>query len=181
MTIYLYTGNGAGKTTNALGIALRAMGHDKHVLMIQFLKWNKNIGEYQIQWKGSSVWLPDHLEVHQFGREGWHGYKNITEEDNYLCLKAIDFTLDLLSGKKGKKDFNILILDELNLVAYLKIINMKTILEFLNIITSKYPDLDIVITGRYAPKKLIDRAEVVNKIIEVKSPKKFICKEGIQY
>lgn len=179
--IYLYTGNGAGKTTNAFGLALRAMGHDKNVLVIQFLKWEKNIGEYKFQWKTSDPWIPEHLEVHQFGREGWHGFGNLTQEDKNICLKGLDFTLDLLNGKHGKKRFDLLILDEINLVTHLKLIDMHEILRFLIEITYKYPYINIVLTGRHAPKELMEIADVVNVICEVKAPKEMIYEEGIQY
>jgi len=60
--IYLYTGTGAGKTTNALGLALRSMGHERKVVIIQFLKWRKDIGEYKIKDK-----LRHYYEIYQFG------------------------------------------------------------------------------------------------------------------
>lgn len=178
MIIYLYTGNGAGKTTNAFGLGLRAMGQDKSVLAIQFLKWDSNTGEYKFQWKGTSSWIPEHLEVHQFGRDGWHGFNNIIDEDHIKAQDALIFAHDLLTGKKGKKKFDLLILDEINLAVYLKLITIEEVKTFLNTIPQ---DLTIVMTGRHAPIELMEIADVVNVIFELKSPKTPIYEKGIQY
>ena len=62
MTIYLYTGNGAGKTTNSLGIAMRMIAHEKNVLMIQFLKWNKNTGEFDFEILANNFDISDLLD-----------------------------------------------------------------------------------------------------------------------
>ena len=86
MAVYLYTGNGAGKTTNALGLALRSLGHNHKVIIIQFLKWWKNTGEYKFQKQNKNY------KVYQFGRKGWHGFKNLTEKDKELAHKALDFS-----------------------------------------------------------------------------------------
>ncbi len=72
--IYLYTGNGGGKTANALGLALRSVGHKKSVVIIQFLKWRKDIGEYLIKDKLGSCY-----EIYQFGRPVWLGNEEKTE------------------------------------------------------------------------------------------------------
>jgi cob(I)alamin adenosyltransferase len=178
MTIYLYTGNGAGKTTNALGIALRALGHDKYVLMIQFLKWKKETGEYQFQWKTIDSWIPNHFECHQFGREGWIGFNNLTIEDSIKTKEGLLFAHDLLNGLKGEKHFDILILDEINLAVHLGLLTMMEVKTFLTCIPKH---IDIVMTGRSAPQELMDIADIVNEINEIKSPKDMINKEGIQY
>jgi len=69
--IYLYTGTGAGKTTNALGLALRSVGHKHKVVIIQFLKWWKKTGEYKIRNR-----LKPYYEIYQFGRPGWFKVKD---------------------------------------------------------------------------------------------------------
>src|SRR3989338_8986615 len=106
--IYLFTGPGGGKTTNALGLALRSIGHDHKVVIIQFLKWWKQTGEYKVQKK-----LEPFYEIYQFGRKGWIGLDNLTSEDIDLVKKAMDFTSKIVEEKKP----NLLILDELNLAA----------------------------------------------------------------
>ncbi|MCK4435107.1 cob(I)yrinic acid a,c-diamide adenosyltransferase, partial [Candidatus Bathyarchaeota archaeon] len=84
--VYIYTGTGAGKTANALGLALRSVGHKHKVVLIQFLKWWKNTGEYKIR-----KMLAPYYEIYQFGRKGWHGLDNLGEEDKELARKALDF------------------------------------------------------------------------------------------
>jgi cob(I)alamin adenosyltransferase len=84
--IYLYIGTGGGKTANALGLALRSVGHNKKVVIIQFLKWRKDIGEYMIKDR-----LAPYYEIYQFGRKGWIGLSNLGDEDRELAQKVLRF------------------------------------------------------------------------------------------
>ena len=167
--IYLYTGTGAGKTANALGLALRSVGHKRKVIIIQFLKWWKNTGEYKIR-----RMLAPYYEIYQFGRKGWHGLSSLGEEDKRLACEGLKFAEKIVNEKKP----NLLVLDEINLALYCKLLDVKEVLEFLNRIPKK---TDVVLTGRYAPKALIDRAEFVNKVVDIKYPKKMVTTKGIQY
>jgi len=107
--IYLYTGTGGGKTTNALGLALRSVGHRYKVVIIQFMKWWKNTGEYKIRRK-----LAPYYEIYQFGRKGWIGLNNLTEEDKKLAEEALEFTKKIVKEKKP----HLLVLDEINLAVH---------------------------------------------------------------
>jgi len=167
--IYLYTGMGAGKTTNALGLALRSVGHKRKVIIIQFLKWWKNTGEYKIR-----KMLAPYYEIHQFGRKGWHGLGNLGEEDKELAHKALRFAEKIVKEKKP----HLLVLDEVNLALHCKLLEVKEVLEFLDKIPKK---TDVVLTGRFAPKELVKRAEFVNEIIAIKYPKEMVTTRGIQY
>jgi cob(I)alamin adenosyltransferase len=167
--VYLYTGTGAGKTTNALGLALRSVGHKRKVVIIQFLKWWKNTGEY----KARNLLAP-YYEIYQFGRKGWHGLSNLGDEDKKLAKKGLKFAEKIVKEKKP----DLLVLDEINLVLYCKLLDVKEVLEFLDKIPKK---TDIVITGRYAPKELIERAEFVNEVVDIKYPRKMVTTKGIQY
>jgi len=181
--IYLYTGPGGGKTANALGLALRSVGHKKKVVIIQFIKWRKDIGEYLIKDK-----LRDYYEIYQFGREAWLGKRdtteefggekfkvqNVTDRDKELAEDALAFAAKFMQEKKP----HLLVLDEVNLASHWKLLDIKKVLELL----SKIPkETTVVMTGRYAPQEFIDRAEFVNVIQDVKMPKKFELTEGIQY
>jgi len=167
--IYLYTGTGAGKTTNALGLALRSIGHKHKVVIIQFLKWWKNTGEYKIR-----KMLAPYYEIYQFGRKGWHGLSNLGEEDKKLAEKALKFAEKIVREKKP----HLLVLDEINLALHCKLLDVKEVLEFLDKIPKR---TDVVLTGRYAPKELIDRAEFVNEIVDIKHPAEMVTTKGIQY
>ena len=180
---YLYSGTGAGKTTNALGLALRSIGHKRRVVIIQFLKWKKDIGEYKIKEK-----LKPYYEIHQFGRPVWLGEKDGTvyfggqkfkvesfkEVDKKLAKKGLEFSRKVLKEKQP----HLLILDEINLALHWKLLEIKEVLEFLD----NLPEItDVVLTGRYAPKELMEKADFVNVIQDVKAPKKFKLTKGIQY
>ena len=168
--IYLYTGNGAGKTTNALGLALRSLGHGRKVFIVQFLKGRKNIGEFKIKEKCK---LNENYEIHQFGRDEFVDLKNPTEEDKKLAQEGFDFAKQLMEKKP-----NLLILDELNLVAAAKMIAEKEIVNFLK---KAKQVCDVVLTGRYAPFLLMDAADYVNTILPVKMPGEMKAKKGINY
>jgi len=116
--IYLYTGTEAGKTANALGLALRSVGHKRRVVIIQFLKWWKNTGEYKIR-----KMLAPYYEIYQFGRKGWHGLGNLDEEDRKLASKALKFAEKIVNEKKP----HLLVLDEINLALYCKLLDTKEV------------------------------------------------------
>ena len=181
--VYLYTGTGGGKTANALGLALRSVGHGKRVVIIQFFKWREDIGEYLIKDR-----LAPNYEIYQFGREAWLGEKEKTEEfagerfavecaksvDRELAGKALAFAEKIMLSKKP----HLLVLDEVGLAAEWKLVSVKDVLKLLD----KVPEeTTVVMTGRLAPKELADRADFVNVVQQVKMPKDFKLTEGIQY
>jgi cob(I)alamin adenosyltransferase len=181
--IYLYFGTGGGKTANALGLALRSVGHNKKVVIIQFFKWRKDIGEYLIKDK-----LAPYYEIYQFGRPAWLGkeektvefagekfnVESVKEHDRELARKALDFAMQIMKEKKP----HLLVLDEINLAAHWNLLEVKDVLDLLD----KVPEeTTVVMTGRYASKELIDRADFVNIVQDVKMPKHFKLTEGIQY
>jgi cob(I)alamin adenosyltransferase len=183
--VYLYSGTGAGKTTNALGLALRSIGHGQKVVIIQFMKWWKKIGEYKIKNK-----LKPHYEIYQFGRPGW---LKTDEKNNEVKYRGMNFKvrtieeLDRKLAEKGlelaknimeKKQPHLLVLDEINLAVHSNLLGVQDVLNFLKKIPKR---TTVVLTGRYAPKELIDRADFVNEIVEVKYPQKFVTTKGIQY
>jgi cob(I)alamin adenosyltransferase len=167
--IYLYTGTGGGKTMNAMGLALRSIGHNHKVVIIQFLKWWKNIGEYKIRKK-----LYPYYEIYQFGRKGWVGLENLDERDKKLAKKGLEFAKKIVKEKKP----HLLVLDEINLATHCNLLDVDEVIELLDKIPKR---TDVVLTGRYAPKKLIDRADFVNEIVDVKHPEKIPTTKGIQY
>ena len=168
--VYLWTGRGAGKTTSALGIALRAVGHGKKVVVIQFLKWWKKTGEYKIKKR-----LDPDYEIYQFGRKGWHGFKNLTEEDKELAIKGLKFA----KKKLEEKPF-LIILDEINLAVAKKLITEKQLIDFLDSVPS---ETTVYLTGRYAPKSIIERADFATEIKEIKHPagNGIPARKGIEY
>jgi len=167
--IYLYTGTGGGKTVNALGLALRSVGHERKVVIIQFLKWWKNTGEYKIR-----DMLQPYYEIYLFGREGWIGLDNLGEEDRRLTREGLEFAKKVVEEKKP----HLLVLDEINLALHCKMLEVEEVLEFLDSIPE---ETDVVLTGRYAPKELVDRADFVIEVKDLKHPNEMVTTEGIQY
>ena len=167
--VYLYTGTGAGKTANALGLALRTVGHRHNVTIIQFMKWWKNTGEYKIRNK-----LKPYYEIHQFGRKEWHGLKSLDERDQKLAKKGLVFAKKIVEEKKP----HLLVLDEINLAIYCELLDVAEVIAFLDNVPKK---TDVVLTGRFAPRELFDRADFVNEILDIKYPEYSITTKGIQY
>lgn len=168
--IHLYTGEGEGKTTNALGLALRAVGHGYKAIIVQFMKGRKNVGEYKVKEK-----LGRNYEIHQFGRRKFIDLYNPEPEDVARAEEAVDFAV-----KQLKKKPKLLVLDEINLAAAFKLIKVENVLEMLDKIPS---ETTVVLTGRRAPKELIDKADLVTEMVEVKHPmmEGVPARKGIEY
>ncbi len=167
--VHLYTGNGGGKTTSALGLAMRALGHGQKVIMIQFLKGRKDIGEYKIQEK-----LSPNFEVHQFGTPEFVDPKNLRPIDYELAQKGLNFAKEAL-----KKKPDLLILDEINLAAAGGLVKVEDVLKLLEDVPEK---TIVILTGRYAPDELINRADVVTVVEDIKGMKKRMPpRKGYEY
>jgi cob(I)alamin adenosyltransferase len=166
--VYLWTGNGAGKTTSALGVALRALGHNQKVVVIQFMKGRKDIGEYRIKNK-----LGKNYEIVQFGRKSFVNLQKPAKEDRKLAEKALEY-----AEKALKRKPNLLILDEVNLAAAIGLISRKKVL---SIIEKADPKTTIYLIGRYAPKEFLARADFANEIRVIKQRKRIPARKGIEY
>jgi cob(I)alamin adenosyltransferase len=167
--VYLWTGDGWGKTTSALGVALRAVGHKKKVVMVQFMKGRKDVGEYKASGK-----LKPYFEMRQFGRKEFIDLKNPSEKDKRLASDGLEFAKKALK----KKPF-LLILDEANIAAKVGLLDVK---EIIGILDRAPSSTNVYLTGRYAPKKLMKRADYVTEVKAVKHPPiKGNGKIGIDY
>ncbi len=176
--IQIYTGNGKGKTTAAFGLALRAMSHGYKIAIVQFFKANDD--------KPMAKLIPG-LDYYHFGlphqQFGWLD-KSITKTKKslkyQLLIKIIheawQKSTDLISSNK----YDIVILDELTLAFYFEVLPVKQVIETLK---TKPAELEIIITGRKAPKALIQMADLVSNIQEIKHPyqKGIIARKGIEY
>lgn len=162
--IHLFTGSGGGKTTSALGVALRASGHNQRVIMIQFLKGRKDIGEYKIQKKLKNY------KVYQFGTKSF--VRKITDKDKRLAEKGLKFILKVIKQKP-----KILILDEINLALKMKLLNLKETIKILKRIPKS---IHVILTGRYAPKELIKISDLATKVEDIKRVNRK-AEKGIEY
>lgn len=168
--IQIYTGNGKGKTTAALGLALRAAGHGYRTYIGQFLKGQK-YGELAAVKK-----LKTHITIKQFGRQGFiHVDKDPDEIDITMAKKGLEECRQaMLSG-----DYKIIILDEINVCLYFHVLEEKDILELLR---QKPKEVELVLTGRYAPDSLIAAADLVTNMEDIKHyyKKKVLARKGIE-
>jgi len=155
--IQIYTGKGKGKTTAALGLALRAAGHGLKTYIGQFLKGQK-YGELDSIKKLSPL-----ISIEQFGRDTFvHvSQQNPDKEDIEKANQGLRTCLKtMLSGL-----YDIIILDEVNVALYFKLIKEKDILAFLD---RKPKNIEVILTGRYAPESLLAKADLVTEMKDIK-------------
>ncbi len=151
--IHLYTGDGKGKTTAAFGLAVRALCAGKKVYIGQFVK-SMQYNETRIAEKF------DQIVVEQFGN-GCMLIREPDEEDMLMAHQGlVKCTNILLSG-----EYDVVILDELTIALFLNLVKLEEIIQLLH---SKRPETEVVITGRYASQELVDIADLVTDMREVK-------------
>ncbi len=162
--IQVYTGDGKGKTTAALGLALRAAGYKYKVYIGQFLKGQK-YGELL-----SAKKLSPYITIEQFGRKGFiHVTKDPDEEDIKRARRGLKKCLEAMLSRK----YRIIILDEINVAVDFNIITEEEVHEFLD---KRPEDVEIILTGRYAPPSFLKRADLVTEMKE----KKHYYKKGVK-
>jgi cob(I)alamin adenosyltransferase len=155
--VQVYTGDGKGKTTAALGLALRACGHGLSVYMIQFMKGDIEYGELK-----AAQWIPK-LTIIQFGRPDFVNRENPLDVDIEFANKALIHAKDIISSK----NHDIVILDELNVALDFKLVDVKDVL---TLIDTKPKNVELIITGRNAPKEILDRADLITNMENIKHP-----------
>jgi cob(I)alamin adenosyltransferase len=168
--VQVYTGNGKGKTSAAFGLALRAMGRGLKVYLVQFIKGGFDYGELYVVDK-----LPN-LKLKAFGRGEFVTEKPPGKEDVELAQEALALAEQVV--KNG--EYDIVILDEINVAINLKLINLDEVLE---LIKNKPKHVELILTGRYAPEEIIEAADLVTEMKEVKHPfnKGYQARKGIEY
>jgi cob(I)alamin adenosyltransferase len=164
------TGNGKGKTTAALGLIFRALGHGFKVCLIQFIKGSWQGGEIE-----SAKRFRDLLEVHVMGKGfTWNGLGK--EEHIQAGRKAWEFARGIIESGK----YQLVILDELT---YLMKYGMVPEEEIVNCLNNRPDGLHVLVTGRDAPDSLVDAADLVTEVKEVKHPYQqgIPAQEGIEF
>lgn len=166
----VFTGDGKGKTSAALGVALRALGHDLRVFIVYFMKGNFPYGEQRILSQ-----LPN-VTFAQFGHLSFVDPNNIKEEEKEEARKALE------SARRAmlSHDYDIIILDEVNVAAAWKLIDLDDVMK---LIKEKPENIELILTGRYADNKLIEAADLATNMTKVKHPydKGILSREGIDY
>jgi cob(I)alamin adenosyltransferase len=168
--VQVYTGNGKGKSSAAFGLALRAIGRGLKVYIIQFIKGGFDYGELYLVDK-----LPN-LTLKAFGRGKFVTAKPPEKQDIELAEEAFQLAKEVVESGK----YDIVILDEINVALNLKLISLEKVLE---LIKRKPKHVELVLTGRYAPSQIIENADLVTEMKEVKHPfnRGYEARKGIEY
>ncbi|MBD3180608.1 MAG: cob(I)yrinic acid a,c-diamide adenosyltransferase [Candidatus Latescibacteria bacterium] len=168
-TIQIYTGDGKGKTTAGIGAAVRAAGHGWKVLMIQFMK-GRLYGEI------ASTGNLDNITIEQYGRDEFVDPENPEQVDIELALRGWERAREVV--EEGGLDM--LILDEINIAQNFGLIDLEEILEFMK---EKPPSLELIMTGRRAHGKVIEAADTVTEMREIKHHymNSIGARKGIEY
>jgi cob(I)alamin adenosyltransferase len=174
--IQVYTGDGKGKTTAALGLALRAAGHGNRVLIYQFLKPpSLDLGERLALERGS---LPIRIEAMD---EPWDLSHSLDSKQDVARVKtAIGGVLARLSDLAQRKSYDVLILDE---IVFCLSASLAEFEDIQRLIEQRDPAVEIVLTGRGATPKLIELADLVTEMKKIKHPfdKGTPARRGIEY
>ncbi|OOM07408.1 cob(I)yrinic acid a,c-diamide adenosyltransferase [Clostridium saccharobutylicum] len=158
--IHIYCGDGKGKTTAAMGLALRAVGHNKKVLLTQFLKDNETGELNSIKKLGDNFEVFKGIPVKKF-------FKFMSPEEQMVTRKEHEERFRGVIKKSKDENVDLLILDEIMAAINLKLVPLDEVIEFLK---NKPNGLEVVLTGRNPDKKLIDIANYVSEIKAVKHP-----------
>lgn len=153
--LQVYTGNGKGKTTAAIGLAIRAAGAGLRVLLAQFVKGMKYSEIKALQR------FSDLITIRQYGRGCFIQKEAGQEEDVDAAVAGLKEVREYL--REGLYD--VVILDEANIAVFF---SLFTVDELIEVIRERKPECEVVVTGRYAPQKLIDEADLVTEMREIK-------------
>ena len=171
--VIVYTGNGKGKTTAALGLSLRAIGYEHKVCMLQFIKGSWHYGEMD-----SSKKLGPNFELIAVGK-GFVGILDDSsprEEHEKYASEALKICREKIFSEK----YDVIILDEVNYAINLGLLDVK---EIIKLIKEKPDKLDLVLTGNHAKEEIIELADLVTEMKEIKHPFKsgIKAKKGIDF
>lgn len=171
--VIVYTGKGKGKTTAALGMALRAIGHNYKICMIQFIKGSWHYGEMS-----SSKKLEPEFELTAVGK-GFVGIlddKTPKEIHQKIAKEAIEIAKEKILSEK----YNIIILDEINYAVNLGLVELNDVLD---LIKNKPQSVTLVLTGNHVKQEIVDTADLVTEMKEIKHPfqRGIRAKKGIDF
>jgi cob(I)alamin adenosyltransferase len=154
--VQVYTGDGKGKTTAALGLACRAVGHGYNVLIIQFIKGSIEYGELE-----SARRLAPHLTIRPMGRGCRVSRENPDPEDVKLCREGMLYAQRAIASG----EYDIVVLDEINVAVDLGLVRKEEVLRLLD---ERPPHVELILTGRRAAPEIMERADLVTEMKEIK-------------
>jgi cob(I)alamin adenosyltransferase len=160
--LIVHTGKGKGKSTAAFGLAARAIGNDMKVGVVQYVKGKWETGERKVLEA-----FPDLIEIHTMG-EGFTWETQDRERDIRAAEKAWEKSKEMIEASRGENPaYDMVILDELNIVLRYDSLPLADIIDFLK---NKPENLHVVVTGRNAKEELIDIADLVTEMTQIKHP-----------
>ncbi len=168
--IQIFTGDGKGKTTAALGVMLRALGHGLRVCIVAFMKGGYPYGEWEVLSK-----LPN-VQIARFGSETFTDPSNVKPEEKEQAKQALATAREaMLSG-----DYDLVVLDEVNIAVAWKLVELDEVVKFIH---DKPQNVELVLTGRHADAKLVQLADLVTECLKIKHPydKGIVARRGIDY
>ena len=183
--IYVFTGNGKGKTTAAIGTGIRAVGAGLRVLMVQFMKVKELSSEYNVLSK------LENFDIESFGRKGFYlpkeelekrpelaekGFKPFSDIDYRLAQEGIEFVKNCIFREK----YDLYILDEVCVALHYRLFDENSLKKLL---LENREKTDFILTGRYCPDWVVSIADLVTQMKEIKHPfrKGISAKKGIDY
>jgi len=168
--VQVFTGNGKGKTTAALGTILRAAGHGLRIFIVFFMKGDYDYGEF------STLSRLPHVDMASFGFRHLTDPANIKPEEVEQARLALSAAREAVLGG----NYDLVVLDEVNVALGFKLIELD---EVVKLIKDKPPDVELILTGRYADTRLIEMADLVTEMVKVKHPfdKGIKARRGIEY
>jgi len=172
--LQIYTGEGKGKTSAAIGQAIRARGRGLRILFVQFLKGKEGSGEIPLlQGLGIKV-------ISKGEKDGWFFPDRLKEEEKKKIRLEWTHFLDEISRGVIEEKYDLVILDEINVALYYGLIDKNKLIDF---IRKKPTSLEIILTGRHASPELIELAHLVSEIKSIKHPfdAGMKARRGIEY
>lgn len=168
--VEIFTGDGKGKTSAALGIALRAIGHNLRVHIIYFMKGDYPYGEREVLCR-----LPN-VDISIFGRDCFVDPADVKAEDKEEAEKGLRKAREVIQSG----DYDVVILDEINVATAWKLLDANEVLE---LIRNKPEKVELILTGRYADPRLIEVADLVTEAVKIKHPydKGILSRKGVDY
>jgi cob(I)alamin adenosyltransferase len=154
--VQIYTGNGKGKSTAAIGLAIRAAGFGLKTYIAQFMK------EYPYNELNSLKYLSEWIEIEQFGGDEFVYKKQLPGEEELAKAKN---GLQTAKEKMLSGEYDLIILDEAIVAIYFKLIKTEELIDF---IKQKPKNVELILTGRYCPEELIELADLVTEMREIK-------------
>jgi cob(I)alamin adenosyltransferase len=168
--VQVFTGNGKGKTTAAMGAIVRAAGHGLKVFLVSFMKGSYAYGEYKTLSK-----IPN-VKIAQFGLRKFTDPSNVKSEEKEQARAALEAARKAITGG----EYDLVVMDEVNVAVSYELITEEEVLE---LIEEKPAHVEMILTGRYATDKVLEAADLVTEMVKIKHPfdDGIKARKGIEY